>query len=82
MSIIIEFCTNNSYFGTDKVLSTLEDRFDCEVVEYGCLTSCGQCYLMPFAYVDGEWVEAPTAEELLEVIVQKLESFQENEDKS
>ncbi|KOR82599.1 YuzB family protein [Paenibacillus solani] len=82
MSIIIEFCTNNSYFGTDKVLSTLEDRFDCQVVEYGCLTSCGQCYLMPFAYVDGDWVEAPTAEELLEVIVQKLESFQDDEGKS
>lgn len=82
MSIIIEFCTNNSYFGTDKVLSTLEDRFDCQVVEYGCLTSCGQCYLMPFAYVDGDWVEAPTAEELLEVIVQKLESFQHDEEKS
>ncbi|GAB6927136.1 YuzB family protein [Paenibacillus sp. JCM 10914] len=72
MSIMIEFCTNNSYFGTDQLLLPLEKQFDCQVIEYGCLTSCGQCYLMPFAYVDGDWVEAPTAEELYEAVVQKL----------
>lgn len=82
MSIIIEFCTSNSYFGTDKVLQTLEAKYDCQVIEYGCLTSCGQCYLMPFAYVDGEWVEAPTAEELLDVVIAKLESFQDSQEES
>ena len=38
MSIIIEFCTSNSYFGTDKVLQTLEAKYDCQVIEYGRLT--------------------------------------------
>ena len=82
MSIIIEFCTSNSYFGTDKVLQTLEAKYDCQVIEYGRLTSRGQCYLMPFAYVDGEWVEAPTAEESLDVVIAKLESFQDSEEEN
>lgn len=80
MSIMIEFCTSNSYFGTDKVLQPLEARFDCQVIEYGCLTSCGQCYLTPFTYVDGDWMEAPTAEALLEVVVRNLESLEPNQE--
>ncbi|HAF97146.1 MULTISPECIES: YuzB family protein [Paenibacillus] len=77
MTIYIEFCTSNSYFGTDQALKKLEGQYDCQVIEYGCLTSCGQCYLMPFAYVDGDWVEAPTAEELYDKICRRLEALAE-----
>ncbi|MEK3733613.1 MULTISPECIES: YuzB family protein [Paenibacillus] len=80
MSIMIEFCTSNSYFGTDQALQPLAERFDCQIIEYGCLTDCGQCYLAPFAYVDGDRVEAVTSEELFALISQKLELLeQENE---
>lgn len=73
MSIIIEFCTSNSYFGTHQALQPLAEQFDCQIIEYGCLTNCGQCYLAPFAYVDGELVEAVTAEDLYSVIYRRLE---------
>lgn len=72
MSPIIEFCAGNAHFGTDKALKPLEERPDCEVIEYGCLTNCGQCYLASFALVNDEIVEAATAEELYEAVLIKI----------
>jgi len=69
---LIEFCVNNMHFGTDEVMRRLEDRPDAETIEYGCLSNCDQCYLEPYALVDGEIVSAETAEELYEKIIQKL----------
>lgn len=72
MRPIIEFCTNNLHFGTDKIMEELESNLDYDVVEYGCLTNCGQCYMMPYAMVDGEIVSAESAEELLAAIMAKI----------
>jgi len=69
---IIEFCTNNMHFDTDTVMEKLESNPDYDVVEYGCLTNCGQCYLMPYAMVDGEIVTAESADELYDVIIAKI----------
>ncbi|MFC7678243.1 YuzB family protein [Paenibacillus sp. GCM10028914] len=75
MRPIIEFCAGNAHFGTDKALKPLMDKYD--IVEYGCLTNCGQCYLAPFALVNDEIVEAATAEELYHAILQKLKEIEE-----
>lgn len=75
MRPIIEFCAGNAHFGTDKALKPLEEEYD--IVEYGCLTNCGQCYLAPFALVNDEIVEAITAEELYLAILQKIKEIEE-----
>ncbi|WP_422658255.1 YuzB family protein [Paenibacillus sp. EC2-1] len=75
MRPIIEFCAGNAHFGTDKALKPLEEAY--EIVEYGCLTNCGQCYLAPFALVNDEIVEAATAAELYIAILQKIKEIEE-----
>ncbi len=60
------------HFDTDTVMEKLESNPDYDVVEYGCLTNCGQCYLMPYAMVDGEIVTAESADELYDVIIAKI----------
>jgi len=71
---LVEFCTNNTHHGTGIVARRIEaERPDAEVVEYGCLGNCGQCYLDPYVLVDGEIVEAATPEELYEKIIAKLD---------
>ncbi|UNK17714.1 YuzB family protein [Paenibacillus sp. N3/727] len=77
MRPIVEFCAGNAHFGTDKALKPLEERPDCEVIEYGCLTNCGQCYLAPFAFVNDEIVEAATAEELYLSILRKIKEIEQ-----
>lgn len=76
MRPIIEFCTNNTSFGTDLIMKQLEQEYSCDVVEYGCLTGCGMCYLSPYALVNGETVEAETAEQLYELLVEKIKEIQ------
>lgn len=76
MRPIIEFCAGNAHFGTDKALQPLVESPDCDVIEYGCLTYCGQCYMAPFALVNDEWVEAPTAEELYEAVSRKIKELE------
>ncbi|KKO50920.1 YuzB family protein [Paenibacillus sp. DMB20] len=77
MRPIIEFCAGNAHFGTDKALKPLEEHSDCEIIEYGCLTNCGQCYLAPFALVNDEMVEAPTAEELYAAVLRKIKELEQ-----
>ncbi|MDO7907063.1 YuzB family protein [Paenibacillus sp. JX-17] len=72
MRPIIEFCTNNMHFGTDEVMERLEENPDYDVIEYGCLSNCGQCYMEPFAMVNGEIIAAESAEALYEAIVAKI----------
>lgn len=78
MRPIIEFCTNNLHHGTERLLRKLEqdDRYD--VVEYGCLGNCGECYVLPFALVNGEIVAAeagPGLEEAIEVKIKEIEAM-------
>lgn len=67
---IVEFCASNMHHGTDRIMKRLEEQSDqYEVIEYGCLGNCGECYLFPFALVDGEIVAAETADQLYDEIV-------------
>lgn len=75
---IVEFCVSNMHHGTDEVLKKLELLPDVEVIEYGCLGNCGECYLSPYALVNGESVVAETAEQLYELVLKAIEE-QESE---
>ncbi|WP_040952961.1 YuzB family protein [Gorillibacterium massiliense] len=77
MRPIIEFCTNNMHHGTDVLLEELEGNPDVDVIEYGCLGNCGECYLFPFVLVNGEIVAAPTVPELRELVLQKIKEIEE-----
>ncbi len=76
MRPIIEFCTNNMHHGTGTVMEELEQNPDYDVIEYGCLGNCGQCYAEPYALVNGEIVAAATADELYEKILQAIEEYE------
>ncbi|MED4603025.1 YuzB family protein [Paenibacillus validus] len=76
MRPIIEFCTNNMHHGTDKLMKALESNPEYDVIEYGCLGNCGECYLFPFALVNGEIVAAETAEGLDEAIQAKIKEIE------
>jgi uncharacterized protein YuzB (UPF0349 family) len=64
MRPIIEFCNSNMALGTENVMKKLEENPDYDVIEYGCLGNCGQCYTTPYAMVNGEIVVADTPDEL------------------
>ncbi|WP_379130452.1 YuzB family protein [Paenibacillus sp. sgz500958] len=72
MRPIIEFCASNLGHGTDKLMHKLEQNPEYDVIEYGCLNNCGECYVKPFAMLDGEIIEADTPEELEEAINTKI----------
>jgi len=74
---IVEFCVSNMHHGTDAVLEKLEQLPDVEVIEYGCLGNCGECYLSPYALVNGESVVAETAEQLYELILEAIRTQEE-----
>jgi uncharacterized protein YuzB (UPF0349 family) len=76
MRPIIEFCASNLGHGTDKLMHKLEQNPDYDVIEYGCLNNCGQCYLSPFAMLNGEILEADSPEELEETINAKIKELE------
>jgi uncharacterized protein YuzB (UPF0349 family) len=76
MRPIVEFCTNNMHHGTDDVMRKLEENPDIDVIEYGCLGNCGQCYMEPYALVNGEIVAASTPDELYEAIMAKIREWE------
>src|SRR5690625_1017307 len=69
MRPLIEFCMSNLYGGTMEIKEKLEENEDYDVIEYGCLGNCGQCYIQPYALVNGEVVAAETADELYHAII-------------
>ena len=71
----IEFCVNNMHHGTDNVMKRLEGNPEYDVLEYGCLGNCGECYMFPFALVNGEIVAGETADELYDKIMIKIEEI-------
>lgn len=77
MRPIVEFCTNNMHHGTDDVMRKLEENPDIDVIEYGCLGNCGQCYMEPYALVNGEIVSASTPDELYRAIMAKIREWEE-----
>lgn len=76
MRPIIELCVNNVHQGTDQLMKRLAALPDVDVIEYGCLGNCGECFLFPYAYVNGEIVAAETAEQLYDVIMEKVKEIQ------
>jgi uncharacterized protein YuzB (UPF0349 family) len=76
MLSLIEFCVNNMHHGTDEVMKKLEEHREFDVIEYGCLGNCGVCAALPYALVNGECVEAESAEELYDKILAKIEEQQ------
>jgi uncharacterized protein YuzB (UPF0349 family) len=77
MRPIIEFCSSNMHHGTDKIMKKLEANPEYDVVEYGCLGNCGECYLLPYALVNGEIVAGTTAEELDQRIAEKIKEIED-----
>lgn len=73
---IVEFCATNVSSGTGQLMKKLEQNPDLEVIEYGCLGNCGECYLFPFAMVNGEIVSAATPEELYDRIMESINEQQ------
>lgn len=76
MRSIIEFCTNNMHHGTDRIMEKLEQNPEYDVIEYGCLGNCGQCFSEPYAMVNGEIIAAETAEALYELILAAIEDYE------
>lgn len=79
MKPLIEFCASNVASYTQSVVDALEKDpdLDVDVLEYGCLGYCGECYMQPFALVNGNLVQAETADELLAKIKHKLREEEE-----
>ncbi|QQE75297.1 DUF1450 domain-containing protein [Brevibacillus composti] len=79
MKALVEFCASNVSSYTKSVMESLENdpELDVDVLEYGCLGYCGECYMLPFALVNGDLVQAETAEELLDKIKAKLKADEE-----
>ncbi len=80
MRPIIEFCTNNMHHGTNQVMKRLEENPDYDVIEYGCLGNCGQCYAEPYALVNGELISAATADALFGQIIKAIEDYEKQFD--
>jgi len=76
MRPIIEFCTNNMHHGTAELMKQLEANPAYDVIEYGCLGNCGECYMFPYALVNGEAVVAADAEQLRERIEHKIKEIE------
>ncbi|MBB5173551.1 YuzB family protein [Texcoconibacillus texcoconensis] len=73
MKPIIEFCISNLASGTQRAKERLEKDPNLDVIEYGCLSFCGQCAASKYALVNGEMVSGETNDELVDHIYQFLE---------
>jgi len=75
MKALVEFCSSNVISYTKTVMDALENDpdLDVDVVEYGCLGHCGECYMQPFALVNGDFITAETTDSLLTLINEKIQ---------
>lgn len=73
MNPIVEFCISNLANGSYPTFETLERDPNIDVLEYGCLSYCTKCNDTLYALVNGELVEAETADELTKNIYQFIE---------
>lgn len=71
--IEIKFCETNYPQGVEEVIDRLkEEKEDIEITVEPCLGYCGECSEGPFALVNDELVQADSAEQLYEEIIQLL----------
>ena len=73
---MVEFCASNMHHGTQRIMELFQEDDSVEVIEYGCLGNCGECYLRPYALVDGEIVGADDVDELFLNIKEALKQQQ------
>ena len=57
-------------------MKALEQNPDFDVMEYGCLGNCGQCYMEPYALVNGEIIAAESADALHERILNRIKEIE------
>lgn len=57
-------------------MKDLELNPEFDVMEYGCLGNCGQCYMEPYALVNGEIIAAESAESLYVLILDKIKEIE------
>jgi uncharacterized protein YuzB (UPF0349 family) len=74
MRPIIEFCQSNLSAGTLRVMEELEKDESLDVLDYGCLGHCGECYASPYALVNGELIIGETPKDLLEKIREEIKN--------
>lgn len=74
MKPIVEFCQSNLSAGTERVKEELEKDNDIDVLEYGCLGYCGECYESPYCLVNGNIVIGKTPKDLLNKIREELKN--------
>lgn len=80
MRPMVEFCDGNLESHSESVRRKLESDGDLDIVEYGCLGNCGECYARPFVYVNGKRLAAATAEELYLEIKSCIRKMKEEEE--
>lgn len=76
---IVEICVSNAHHGTEEIMGRLQQDSRIEVVEYGCLGNCGECFLAPFAMVNGETITVEATDELYDAIMQTIERQDANQ---
>jgi uncharacterized protein YuzB (UPF0349 family) len=76
---IVEFCVSNMHHDTEQVLKKLEKLPHIDVIEYGCLGNCGECFLSPYALVNGERVVAESAEQLYDLVLDAIVKQEHNQ---
>lgn len=64
----IYICESNLVLGTDQVKEKLEQSGEFDIEVEGCLGHCGECCEQMYVLLDGEFVSADSAEELLDEI--------------
>ncbi|WP_400242997.1 DUF1450 domain-containing protein [Niallia sp. JL1B1071] len=69
---LIEFCLSNLASGSYKAKEILELDDALDVMDYGCLSYCGQCGVSFFALVDGEVIKGEDPQGLVKNVYQYL----------
>ncbi len=66
----IEYCLSNEGQAVNEVVAALRELYpDANVMEWGCLGYCDQCFRKPFVFLNDQvLVEADTASALIERI--------------
>ncbi|MBN6186672.1 YuzB family protein [Aneurinibacillus sp. BA2021] len=73
MRPMVEFCVSNFSLGSETVKKILEEENEVDVLEYGCLGNCGQCFVQPYALVNGQLVSGNNPQELLAAIKEQIQ---------
>jgi len=73
MKPLVEFCKKNFVLGTAKTKKKLKETDHLEVMVNHCLGYCRHCKEIPFALVEGEYVEARDQKQLQLAIEKKAE---------